>query len=219
QELDLRRGVLVRTVRFEDASGRRSTLVERRIVSMAQMHLAALELTLTAENWSGRVTVRSGIDGRVVNDGAKLYRRFNKQHLEAVTSGSVGKDGVYLCVRTSQSNLHVAEAVRTRAHVGGTAIEPRRRAIDEPGYVAQELDVDLAQGESMVLEKLVALYTSRDHAISEPVVAACKAIERAGRFAAVFSRHTLAWQQLWRRFDVHLAPRRGASGLNVPMLL
>ncbi len=219
QELDLRRGMLVRTIRFADASGRRSTLVERRIVSMAQMHLAALELTLTAENWSGRVTVRSGIDGRVVNDGAKLYRRFNKQHLEAVTSGSVGKDGVYLCVRTSQSNLHVAEAVRTRAHVGGTAIEPRRRAIDEPGYVAQELDVDLAQGESMVLEKLVALYTSRDHAISEPVVAACKAIERAGRFAAVFSRHTLAWQQLWRRFDVHLAPRRGASGLNVPMLL
>ncbi len=219
QELDLRRGVLVRTIRFEDPVGRRSTLVERRIVSMAEMHLAGLELTLTPENWSGRLTVRSGIDGRVVNDGARLYRKFNKQHLEPVTSGSAGKDSVYLCVRTSQSNLHVAQAMRMRAYVGENPVESERRSIGERGYVAQEMDVELAQGESIVLEKLVALYTSRDHAISEPIVAARKAIERVGRFSTVFSRHALAWQHLWRRFDVHLAPSLGVSALNVPMLV
>ena len=82
-----------------------------------------------------------------------------------------------------------------------------------------ELDVDLAQGETLVVEKLVALYTSRDDAISEPVVAACKAIQRCGRFDAVFSRHVLAWKHLWRRFDVHLEPAHGAFRLNVPMLL
>ena len=47
QELDLRRAVLLRKICFEDARGRRSTLTERRLVSMADMHLAALELTLT----------------------------------------------------------------------------------------------------------------------------------------------------------------------------
>jgi hypothetical protein len=47
QELDLRRGLLLRTVRFEDGEGRRSTLEERRLVSMADMHLGALELSLT----------------------------------------------------------------------------------------------------------------------------------------------------------------------------
>ena len=54
QELDLRRGLLLRTVRFEDASGRRTLLQEQRLVSMADMHLGALEVTITAENWSGR---------------------------------------------------------------------------------------------------------------------------------------------------------------------
>jgi trehalose/maltose hydrolase-like predicted phosphorylase len=44
---------------------------------MGDMHLGALELSLTAENWSAHVTVRSAIDGRVVNAGAKLYRKFN----------------------------------------------------------------------------------------------------------------------------------------------
>ena len=79
QELDLRRAMLLRTVRFEDAQGRRSTLAERRLVSLSDMHLGAVELLLTAENWSGPVTVRSAIDGRVVNTGAKLYAEIQQQ--------------------------------------------------------------------------------------------------------------------------------------------
>ena len=93
QELDLRRGLLLRTVRFEDASGRRTLLQEQRLVSMSDMHLAALEVKVTAENWSGRVTVRSGIDGRTVNGGAKLYRKFNGKHLEPLVAYAVGNDG------------------------------------------------------------------------------------------------------------------------------
>ena len=219
QELDLKRGAIFRKIRFEDRAGRQSTLTERRLVSMEDMHVAALELGLMAENWSGSVTMRSGIDGRVVNDGAKLYRKFTNRHLEPVASASVGTDSIYLAVRTSQSHLHVAQAARTRVYIGATLIEPARRSIEEVGYIAHELDVDITQGEPLVLEKLVALYTSRDDAISEPVVAACKAIQRFGRFDAVFSRHVLAWKHLWRRFDVHLEPAHGAFRLNVPMLL
>ena len=44
QELDLQRGILLRTVRFEDQRGRRTLLQEQRLVSMADMHLGALEL-------------------------------------------------------------------------------------------------------------------------------------------------------------------------------
>jgi trehalose/maltose hydrolase-like predicted phosphorylase len=39
QELDLRRGMLCRTIHFEDGQGRRTTLKERRLVSMSDMHL------------------------------------------------------------------------------------------------------------------------------------------------------------------------------------
>jgi trehalose/maltose hydrolase-like predicted phosphorylase len=65
---------------------------------MSDMHLAALELALTAENWSAKVAVRSAVDGRVVNAGAKLYRRFNNKHLEPLTGEVVGEDGVYMLV-------------------------------------------------------------------------------------------------------------------------
>ncbi|HSJ97704.1 MAG TPA: beta-phosphoglucomutase family hydrolase, partial [Myxococcota bacterium] len=218
QELDLRRALLLREMRFEDGSGRRTTLTERRLVSMADMHLGAIEIVLTAENWSGRVAVRSGIDARVVNAGARLYRNFNNRHLVALGGAAVGEDAVELRVRTTQSNLHVTQAARTRAFVGGGAAAATRRLVEEPGYVAHELEVELRRGEALRLEKIAFLYTSRDHAISEGGVAARKAIARAGGFEAALAAHALAWKHLWRTFDLHMLPAGARFTLNFPML-
>jgi len=219
QELDLRRGMLLRSVNFEDGQGRRSTLKERRLISMGGMHLSAVELALTADNWSAGVTVRSAIDGRVINAGAKLYRKFDNKHLEPLAGNAVGEDSMCLLVRTCQSNIHVAQATRTRAFLDGQLLEVRRRVIEEPGYIGQELKIDVKEGGTLVLEKLASFYTSRDQAISECVLEARKAIARAGRFDAVMAEHVLAWKHLWRRFDVHIRPADPRFKLNVPMLL
>lgn len=219
QELDLRRGMLLRCIRFEDGRGRESMLEERRLVSMGNMHLGALELALTAVNWSDGVTVRSGIDGRIVNAGAKLYRKFNNEHLEPL-AGDVLEDGsVRLLVRTCQSNVHVALAARTRALKDGRLLVVPRRAIDGPGYIAEELTIDLEHGETLVLEKVASLYTSRDPAISECGLQVKKAITRTRGFDAALADHTHAWKHLWTQFDVHVEPAEPALELNVPMLL
>jgi hypothetical protein len=135
QEFDLLRGMLFRSTTFRDTNGRTSTLKERRLVSMCDMHLSVVELTLVAEDWSADVTVRSSIDARVVNRGAVLYRTFNNRHLEPLGGESVGPDGMMLEVRTSQSHLHLAQAALTRIRVDGTLIETSRRVIAEPGYM------------------------------------------------------------------------------------
>ncbi|MCC2643318.1 MAG: beta-phosphoglucomutase family hydrolase [Nitrospira sp.] len=219
QELDLRRGMLFRFIRFEDGHGRRTTLKERRLVSMDNLHLGALELTLTAENWSAGVTVRSGIDGRVINRGAKLYCEFNHRHLEPVAAEIVGDDGIYMQMRTNQSNLHVAQAARMRAFVDGELRTVSRRTIEEPGYIGQELTIHLKQGQTLALEKLVFFYSSRDQAMSECGLAARKAMARAGRIDGLMAQHMMAWKHLWRRFDVQLQPAGSGFKLNVSMLL
>lgn len=219
QTLSLRRGVLLRTITFTDPQGRRSTLTERRFVSMADMHLAALEVTLRAENWSGEVTVRSAIDGRVVNAGAKLYEPFNNRHLEPLGADAFGDDSACLLVQTNQSHLQVAIAARTRAFCDREPVTAPHRTTAEPGYVARELTATLEQGQTLTVEKVIALYTSRDAAISECELAARKAIARAGRFDDLLVAHVLTWRHLWRRFDVHLKPAGEGFRLNVQMLL
>lgn len=219
QELDVRRGLLLLCIAFEDEDGRRSTVRERRLVSMADMHLGSLEMTLTAENWSAQVTVRSAIDGRVVNAGSKLYRKFKNRHLEPLVSGPIDEDAIWLAMQTCQSHVHVAQAVRTRAFVDGQLQEAPRRVIEEADYIGQEFEVHVRQGQVLVLEKLAACFTSRDPAISESALAARTGIGRAGSFDAVLATHEIVWKHLWRRFEVHIQPADPGFTTNVPMLL
>jgi len=219
QELDLQRGLLLRTLSVEDGRGRLTKLSERRFVSMSDMHLGAIELKVTAENWSGRVTIRSGLDGTIVNAGARLYRHFNNRHVLPVGAEALGADAVLLRTRTSQSDIRIAQAARTQAYLDGVAVDVPRRPIEAPGYRAQELTVELAAGQELAVEKLAFLYTSRDSAISEAGVAVRKAMDRAPRFDTALAAHVLSWEHLWGRFDVHLEPAEPNFTLNVLMLL
>ena len=202
QELHLRDGVLHRRVRWEDSSGRRTLLHERRMVHMENHHLAALELTLTPENWSGSVEIRSAIDGTVTNSGVARYRALRGDHLVALEQGEATDGCLFLQVRTRQSNVHIAEAVRTRVSCNGAVPDHNRRAVIDPGYVAHHLTLAVRQGEAVRAEKLVSLYTSRDSAISEPGLAAKSAVKHAPGFDDLLNRHKVAWDYLWGRLDL-----------------
>lgn len=220
QELNLEDGVLVRTVDFRDPEGRCTTLKQRRIVSMAQPHLAALETSWRAKNWSGRMEVRSALDGRVTNDGVPRYRNLNGQHLVPVETDKIGEDAIYLKVRTTQSELHVAQSARTRWSKAGQCLQPPVGTTEEAGYIAQHFVLELAEGETVTAEKVVTFFTSRDHAISECGLAAREAIEEAEDFARILDKHRKAWRHLWERFDMELEFTSPESGHHhTPLIL
>ncbi len=200
QELDLRRGVLTRSVAFRDAAGRETELNERRFVSMADKNVAGLETTIVARDWSGTATVLTALDGTVVNAGVPRYRDLAGDHLEPVASWS-GDDGCAgLVVETRQSRLRVAEAARTRLWAGTTALDASAaRLVERPGYVGLELPVELRRGEPLTVEKMIVLCTSREPAISEPGYAARTRLATVGGFDTELAAHAAAWGRLWRR--------------------
>lgn len=200
QELDLRRGVLTRSVVFRDPAGRESELRERRFVDMADKNLAGLETTLVAKDWSGPVTFLSALDGTVVNAGVPRYRDLAGDHLEPVATWRSDVASVGLVVETRQSRIRVAEASRTRLRRGGEALDvPDAELVERPGYVGLRLPVALRRGEPLVIEKMVTLATSRERAISEPACAARSRLDDAGDFDEVLAGHVAAWDRLWRR--------------------
>jgi trehalose/maltose hydrolase-like predicted phosphorylase len=205
QELDLRRGVLTRFLRVQDRQGRTTRVTQRRFVSMADPHLAGLETTVVAENWSGRLEVRSALDGQVTNAGVARYRALEGRHLAPVAGGRAGDDLVWLLVETTTSGIRVALAARTRVSGEEGTLAAQRRFLEEPGLVAEELVLDLGQGAAVTVEKLVALFTSRDRAIAEPADAARGRLARLpDGFDRLLEGHTLAWDQLWRRCRIGL---------------
>ena len=203
-ELDMRRGVLTRTLRWQDRGGRRTRMVQRRVVSMKDPHLASLETVFTAENWSGTLEVWSGLDGRIINGGVKRYRDLDGRHLAALHAGAADDDCVEIEVETTQSHVRVAIAARTRVLIDGEPDAGERRLITEPGFVAHALVLHLDHDKPVTIEKTVALYTSRDRAISESLLQARQAAQAAPGFELLATRHAKAWDILWSRFDIEM---------------
>jgi trehalose/maltose hydrolase-like predicted phosphorylase len=203
QDLDLRRAVLTRRFRVEDAAGRRTRVAQRRLVSMADPFLAALDCTLLAENWSGRLTIRSGLDGRVSNCGVTRYRDLSGIHL-AVERAEVADDGILrLEAETVQSHIRIGLAGRHRLLLDGRPVKTPAHPVDETSVAAVDLEVEMIEGRPVTVEKVVALCTSRDPAVVDPSEAAVEEV-RPAEFDAVLSRHVTAWENLWNRCDVHI---------------
>ncbi|MDT7700125.1 MAG: hypothetical protein QOJ30_2450 [Pseudonocardiales bacterium] len=66
------------------------------------------------------------------------------------------------------------------------------------------------------MEKIVAVVTSRDVALSHPGTAATEEVAGAPGFDPLLETHELAWHQLWRRFRLDLTD--GDSPATVPTL-
>lgn len=221
QTLDLKTGVLVREVHFRESGGRESLLRQRRLVHMKYPHLAALETTVKALNWSGRIEFRSGLDGQVVNGGVKRYNQLNNHHLTPREESEIDDETVSLKVETVQSEIRIAQTARTRVFLNNSEdpFPVLRKTLQNEGKIEQIFALDLQEDGEVKVEKVVGLATSRDHAISEAGLEARKWAERAGDFEELFRTHSIAWKQLWRRFNIDLSLADPVAGSRTTLIL
>jgi alpha,alpha-trehalase len=201
---DVRYALVGRELRFQDRAGRQTTLRSRRFVSMGRMHLAALEWELVPENWAGRVQLLSVLDGRVVNRGVARYQQLWGRHLDPQGPRTYSPDVIALKVRTRQSRIEIAEAARTRVYRGDVELPVERSTHQLEDYIHQTLEFEVERGTAVRVEKLGAVYTSRDRAISEPLANAGKSVGRYPTFDEALAGHVHAWDELWEVCDLRL---------------
>ncbi|MFF9375778.1 glycoside hydrolase family 65 protein [Streptomyces griseoluteus] len=204
--LDLRRGTLTRSFRFRH--GHMTVGVEQiRLVHMEDPHLAALRTVLSPEEGNGEVEIESALDGEVFNGNVHRYRGLGQVHLRHLSTGMQEPGTVWLSCRTSASDVTVAMAARTTVTGGEWPVSPwlsrtRHRAV-------HRLVVPLGPGRPVTVDKTVALFTSRDTAISEPLGEAIDRASGAPGFPGLLDSHAAAWERLWRRADVRVPGEAG----------
>ena len=204
QQLSIHDGLLSRSLRLKDAQGRTTLWEERRFVSMACPHLAAIEVRLTALDWSGRVTVRSAIDGSVVNSGVPRYRDLNSRHLEPIGTLQNNSETILLRCRMVQCRREIVEAARTRLFRDGTPLSAERELERLPNFVAQDISLDIEQGQATTVEMVAAVFTSQDAAISEPGLSAIELVKHAGSFDDLLEAHRRNWSHLWQECGIQI---------------
>ncbi|MET7772765.1 beta-phosphoglucomutase family hydrolase [Nocardia sp. NPDC005366] len=212
QNLDLRTGTLTRVDRYKDEAGRATTITTRQFHSMAEFHLAAIQLTIEAENWSGPVTVTSMTNADVANRNAIADRDIAYRHLLPGRHEFFDQWTVLHESTTDQSRIDIAVATRTSP--GGPCVRHRRISrTDSPGI---EFTFTVQTGTARTIEKVAALTTSRDRGISTAALDAAERIADAPGFAALRAEHIRAWTRLWRRFGIVLGDgKRHRMALNL----
>ncbi|MEU6379784.1 glycosyl hydrolase family 65 protein [Streptomyces sp. NPDC046909] len=200
--LYLASGMLERRTRYGLGEGRTLMVRQQRFVHMADPHLASLRTEFRAEGFVGRLEVEAALDGGVTNAGVPRYRDLDGRHLIHVHTGTAAPDTVWLRCRTRTSDIRIGMAARVTADAPVSAHR-------ELPYAIQRLTLDLTPGSTVIVDKTVALHTSRDPAISDPLSAAVDRVGRAPGFDELLESHLTAWDQLWRRADLDVAGEAG----------
>ncbi|MGW4564591.1 glycoside hydrolase family 65 protein [Streptomyces sp. NPDC004561] len=205
--LDLRHGTLTRTVRHRNDDTGVLGVEQIRLVHMAEPHLAALRTVFTAEERSGEIEIESCLDGAVINGNVHRYRALDHHHVTQVRTGTREPQTVWLICRTSTSDVVVALAARTTVApaevVTSSELRPtRQRAV-------HRLILPIAPGRPVTVDKIVALHTSRDTAISDPLGEAVDRVTVAADFPGLLASHVAAWERLWRRADMQVPGEAG----------
>lgn len=207
-ELNMYQGLLKRMSHILDAQGRETLITSRRIVHMANPHLAAMEYIIKPLNWSGEISLISSLDGSVTNQGVARYNQLNGKHLEILSLTPLTDDSMSLYVQTKQSHLQIALTARTQIFAAYKYLAMPTKLKITSETISQVFNFVISAGQTVSIEKVLALYSSRDFAISECQTEAKIAIQEAGRFNRLLKTHRLAWKHLWNQCDKNLLSKQ-----------
>jgi len=203
--LDFKTGLLLRKMTVKDEEGNISLIESERFASMDNPHVAALRYRIIPQNYSGNITFMSALNGAIENAGVERYKALKSKHLQPVEQGSDGEIA-YLKVKTVQSNIEIAESARLRLTKNGAFINDNLVHTTESGMVFSFGDQYIAQGDVFEMEKIVAVFTTREE--RNPLISSLSVAKAAGTFDELLRASQNQYQKIWKEIDVRIEGNR-----------
>lgn len=185
--LNLHRGLLSRLVRWQSPSGQVLHLRFERFVSLADQHTVALRCQIESENFTGPVEVHASLNGYPDNQGL--------MHWEQVEAGA--DQDIWLEIRSRTSKLELGIAAKL-AIAAETPV--RTTAMGFHGHAALIANLDLEIGQTVTIEKLVTVFTSRE--TSTPLQQARQHLAALPDYVILLAAHEAQWATLWQTSDM-----------------
>ncbi len=201
--LDLRTGVLERTLEWTSPGGRRVAIRSRRLVCFEHKHLFAIEYTVTPLNFDGPLRLLSTIDGDVQNqqagDDPRVGSNVSGAALHTVAQH---QDGTFsaLVQRTHNSGFTLVSAIDSSAAAPAVAFS-------DPACVGQLFEVAAWQGDEVQLVKYGCYYSSRDYPEGELLARARSTLQqaRADGFDTLCAQQARYLARFWQQADVEIS--------------
>ena len=203
RSLDMRNGLLTRSVEWQSPAGKRSRLDFDRFLSAAVPHLAMQRITIRPLNWSGHAVLCFEFDGAIpayFRCGERTLPHLPQAVLEnpRITAGENGAGILTISTRGTNHTVAIAAVV-----AGGKC------SLSQPAapVLRQSVELELRENEDCVVTRTVGVASSRDGV--EPAAVPKFALEVAEEAAKTGFEHALSesaavWEHLWSASDVEI---------------
>ncbi|MHA0900504.1 glycoside hydrolase family 65 protein [Enterobacter ludwigii] len=189
RELAFANGELRRSVLWRSPDGKRYRLESRRFVSLAQLPLVAMQLAITPLDGPSQVVLKTGIDATQTNSG--------RQHLDEISVRVFDQNcmqGVYE-TQDRVSDVVISAFCRLSAGSESCFTAKNRR-------ISAHYDLNVSQGDTVTLEKIVWVAHRSDKALSQASFARNALAElkvcAARGYASLLESSACAWEDVWR---------------------
>lgn len=212
--LDIKSATLHQTFIWKSPDGARFSVTQRSMVSLADAHVAAVELSVTPLDEGATVTITSSVDSpvappMVVAEGVTLElddpRKANKQIEGAVSLGPIERTegGATVGYQVQASQMAAALAVSNIAMLDGEPLEVKPQEALPMATAAWEVGADVGRGQTLMLTKVLSY--ARDDLFEEhpgePASEAQNALAQTDP-ASLFGVQRDAAHALWETADV-----------------
>ena len=209
--LNLRDGLLTRSVKVYTPDGGEYQVVSSRFASMHNPHLAALRYEILVLKTAGDITLKVGLHGNHINDGVERYRDLNQVHLKPVKE-YVSENLLHVEVATTGSELHLRQTARAETFYNGVRKSCQWSGAVSPGIAeATTTFSGVKAGDTIVVEKYVHLAAAEEKG-SEPN-GAMKVLQTIESFDQLHSASAAVWDDLWSKADIQITGDRLAQKL------
>lgn len=201
--LDMRSGELVREVMWNSPAGRCTRLLFKRFVSAANPHLAVQSVSVTPENWSGKVRLRFDLDGVIPTSF-----RCGDRALPHVPQDLLTRQ------RIDCHNDHAATlSFKTRGSDHLVAISSCLKRGDcsshahTPTSLRQEVTFDVNEGRAHAVLHTLGVVSSRDDVAREQVPKRSRAAAKealAAGYDKSLEASARVWAERWAIADLEL---------------
>ncbi|TVP62152.1 MAG: beta-phosphoglucomutase [Nodularia sp. (in: Bacteria)] len=188
RQLDLRQGLLCRSLRWRSPNGKTVDIHLERFASLADQHVLGQRCQVTPVDFDGIIEIQASINGYPENQG------FN--HWEAIDQGKT-EQGIWLHSRTRGSRIDIGMAARIVIS-GGT--EAALHVHTAPGYPTLTATFFATSQQTVTVEKVVTVFTSRE--ISQPVLAAQEKLSHLPDYITLLQANAQAWNEVWHYSDI-----------------
>ena len=204
--LNLRNGTLERSFIWEDEKGNATRITIIRFLSIDNVHNAAVRLKIIPMNYSGPISIETGIDARITNNPINDDQSKNDidtvDFIHELEKGEAN-GASYITIETNQTKYKIAEAFCVNIAENGLQIEYIQEKTDKERYAGKEFSFHMSEGKEYCFDKMISVYTSRD-TDADIIDCAVKSVLEAGKsgFEAMSGANGEAWARKWDISDI-----------------